>query len=733
MTSYLLSVALIITGCLAFYKLLLQKETFFRINRLVLMACLLIAFTLPLVPVPQQLSFRRAETTTSTAPLRQQLPVPIATETNQKDKEVVTLPATQKADEPVISPVQVLKWLMIIYWFGVAAFGLNFLIQIIALVFRAYRNPAIIDGKFRIVEVTGDKPPCSFGYNIFINPAQYDWDTYNQILQHEKVHARQKHTVDLIAAELVLVFQWFNPFAWIYRKEIESNLEYLTDNVLICDEAVEPSGYQISLLKVSTPQLPLNITCNYNQSLLKKRIAMMNAKQSNFHTTWKYLFLLPVFVIFASLLNKPVAHTLQQGNTNNITQKATAPAATREPATEGYWFATIKGDNVNIQFREEEDEHNSYNGSTFKLSELSTLPKGTTGTFTLKREAGTMEFTGKFEGNQGMGKYKFVADKSYGADMNKDLSETLSERDLMVFYFIDIKRSYVKMLKQEGYKDLSKDNIIPLAALKIDADYIRSIKESGLKGLDLQEMIPFKSLGIDKKYIQEIRNAGYKDITPDQLIAFKSQGIDGSYITKLDKAKGNNGSTSGSRDPDDLVAYKSLQIDDSYVAELGKAGLTDIPHSDLIALKSVGVTPEFVKSVTALGYKNIKSSELIPLKSLNITPEYIKGFQALGYKQIDLDDLIPMKSLGITPEYVKSFQALGYKDIDPSDLIPVKSQNITPEFIKGFEDAGFKDIRLQEFVSLKAVGVTPEYIRQMKEKGFNYSDVTKYITLKSLD
>ena len=61
MMPYILNVGLILAGCLAFYKVLLHKETFYRLNRYVLMLCLLIAFSLPLLPVPQQLSLRKTE------------------------------------------------------------------------------------------------------------------------------------------------------------------------------------------------------------------------------------------------------------------------------------------------------------------------------------------------------------------------------------------------------------------------------------------------------------------------------------------------------------------------------------------------------------------------------------------------------------------------------------------------------------------------------------------------
>ena len=665
MTAYLTSVALIITACLAFYKLLLQKETFYRLNRVLLMACLALAFLLPLVPIPQQFSLRVPAT--KQQPVTQQPATTIGEKALQKPEP---LAAQKLTEELAFNKEKALQWAIYLYWIGVAIFALNFLMQLVTLLIRSYRNPAIIDGPYRIVEISGASAPCSFGNTIFINPEKYDWETYSQILLHEKVHIREKHSVDLVLAEIVLVLQWFNPFAWLYRKEIENNLEFLTDDVLVQKEAVEKSSYQLSLLKVSTPQLPLHLTTNYNQSLLKKRILMMNAKKSNLHTTWKYFFLLPLLLVCASLLNEPklTAQIVTVSNRNmNVVN---------DTETEGYWFATIKGDKMNIQFRQTEEEGSNYNGSSFKLADFGTLPTGNSGSFQLTREAGTMAFTGKFEGNQGMGKYKFQPNKQYAASMNKEINETLSDRDLMVFFFIDIKMAYVKMLKTEGYKDLDKDKIIPLAALNIDADFIHSLKESGLKGLTLDQMIPLKSLGIDKKYIQEIRTAGYPDISSDQLIAFKSQGIDGSYIKKLNAADSKLGSAKGGQDPDDLISFKALQIDENYVKELRLA-----------------------------------------------------GYRA----NMDQSNLIAMKSLGVDGAYIKSFEAIGYKNIDTDDLIAMKSQNITPEFLKGFEDAGFKNIPLRDFIALKAVGVTPDYIKQMKEKGFNYSDINKYITLKSLD
>src|SRR5688572_25618888 len=266
MIPYIIKVAVILAGCLAFYKVLLQKETFYKVNRYILIACLVISFGLPLIPMPQQWSFRKAEQTTVINNSTIQ-------KTQQAQNNKVSSNETGQTPEQTgigvthtkFSTEKIMNWIFLLYWFGVFAFGINFLLQVVALLYRAYARPVIIDGAIRIVEVEGDKAPCSFANNIFINPEKYEWDTYNQILLHEKVHIRQKHTLDILFAELVLVFQWFNPFAWAYRREIENNLEFLTDDQLTQHEKIEKTSYQLSLLKVSAPHFPLSLTTNYNQ------------------------------------------------------------------------------------------------------------------------------------------------------------------------------------------------------------------------------------------------------------------------------------------------------------------------------------------------------------------------------------------------------------------------------------------------------------------------------------
>jgi hypothetical protein len=769
MIPYILHVALLISVCLLFYKIFLQKETFYLLNRVVLLICLGLSFMLPLISIPQAWTLRSPAQNLVSPPSQvtsvqySQIPISesIKKEAVVKQQLVKTPAIVTVLDTPFIP--KVIKWLFYLYWIGVAAFGLNLLLQVVVLLYRAHSNPVILDGKFRIIEVNGDNAPCSFGNNIFINPEKYDWETYNQILMHEKVHIQQGHSLDILLAELVLVFQWFNLFAWLYRSELENNLEFLTDEAVLDHNLVEKSSYQMSLLKVSAPHLPLSVTTNYNQSLLKKRIVMMNAKRSNIHTMWKYFILLPLMGGLACALNQTVAFS-------QTTVKAKNAKANKTPSqrnwrstdrSQGAWFATIKGDKVRMEFKGDEDDHNWSSNDDFMLSEFSALPKDQKGDFTLKREAGTMLLNGKFDGYQGYGHYKFTADKEYIAYLNKAGITNIEDNDQFAFFIINIKKEYVEMLKENGYGHISKNELISMAALKVDAPFIKFWKGSGYN-LSTNELVSAKALGVNGEYVSEIRKAGYPHISFNQLISFKAQGINAAYIAGLHKANVRDGrENSGGNLPsaEDISSYKALNVDSNYISELKDAGYSNIPFNELTSIKAVGVTPEFIKGFTAIGYKDIAVNELVSLKSLDIKPEYIKSFEDVGYKDITVNELMSLKSLGITPNYIKGFEAMGYKDISINELTSLKSLNITSEYIKSFEAVGYKQIPLNELTSLKALGVTPGFIKgfkdigytvslneatslkatgltpgyvtAMKAKGFNSKDLNKYIQLKN--
>ncbi|TKC13281.1 M56 family metallopeptidase [Pedobacter polaris] len=656
-----------------------------------LLGCLFLSFSLPLIPVPQQWSFRKANTEISifeaNAPSesKEQAVKPATTQTVQST-------VSQTPKESFFKDVSLLDVVVWAYWLGVAVFGINFLFQLGILLYKSYSRPFIQDGRFRIVELSGEQAPCSFANNIFINPDKYDWDTYSQIIIHEKIHIQQGHSYDIILAELALIFQWFNPFAWFYRKAMEDNLEFLTDNELLEHSNIEPSSYQMSLVKVSAPNFPASLTTNYNQSILKKRLLMMNSKKSNINSTWKYLCIVPLLLVFVSLFNEPVAFG-KSAKTN-----AKSNNKFMQVSNKGTWFATIKKDKISIRF-EDEESNNNYSNNDFLITEFKNLPTTEKGTFSLTREAGTIQFTGKFEGNAGMGNYEFNADESFFAFLEKEGIKANKEKDGMVFYMVKLKRDFIKMLKNQGYTQVSKNDLIPLCAMNVTGEYISSLKNAGLDDLSLQNIIPLKALDVDAAFIKDIKSSGYNNITASKLITLKAQGIDGAFL-KAAKNASNESDNAGSV----AKATKAPKINTRTDHKTNE-------YNDEDDDEELGMA--------------------IAKKAMNITPAYIKEFDAAGFKFSD-DELLAMKALGITPEYCKSFDVLGLGKLSSESFAAMKALGLTATDYNEYKKLGFKSLTIEDVVGAKATGTTPKFISELQKKGYNYTTINKYVEKKVL-
>lgn len=149
-----------------------------------------------------------------------------------------------------------------------------------------------------------------------------------QILRHEQVHADRCHSLDILAAELLLILCWFNPLAWLYRRLVGANLEYEVDDILL-REGIDRKRYQYNLLRVMTAGGSPPLATSYNQSQLKTRILMMNRKESpGFH----FFRLLPLLItiFFTAVLAGCVKDRFQQGAAEDIFVIITKDATSAE-------------------------------------------------------------------------------------------------------------------------------------------------------------------------------------------------------------------------------------------------------------------------------------------------------------------------------------------------------------------------------------------------------------------
>ena len=764
---YLFHAAALVAASYVFYRLLLGNETFFHLNRWVLLACMVGAFAIPLVEVPQAWSlqdeipfFRQA------APA----PPPVQDIASAIPEETATLkkptPAasTVSATPPAITPAATSPWrperiAAYIYWCGVLVFGLNFLIQLFVLFFQMYTLPSVKDGAIRIVEWNRDKAPCSFGNCIFINPAQYDWETYNQIIRHEKIHIAQGHSFDILLAELLVIVQWFNPFAWQYRRSVEQNIEYLTDAEMLRSRDIDATGYQMNLLKVAVPNLPLGLTTNYNHSTLKKRIVMMQSKKSSVRSGWKYLFLLPVFLFSALVFNgvqsKNILGVDEQRQENALFNLQDGDF---EPS--GVWQGTIEGDEVCLVFSRNasKDKHRGTwsSSSCFKKSEFDKLPIGQEGTFNLKREAGQMALTGKFDNNEGYGRFTFTGDPGFSAYLEQNGLDAPGEEEMVHLFFANITKDYVAYLKQKKFPDFSMDQLMASAIHGLDKKsieayekefpanskertlesmvsmqihdlspaYMQSIREMGFKTATMDDLLSAKIHDVTSEYIREIQAAGYKNLDLEEILSFKIHGVDAAFIQSVVQTSGKAPSA------DEVLSVKIHNVKPEDMAKFKELGLGEVSMDDLTSFAIHGIDAAYIKSWKDAGYPDLDQDELLSAKIHGVTPEYITALSKSGFPGISMEEAMSFKIHDVTPEFVKGFESLGYKNMDADEAMSLKIHNVTAEFIKGYEPLGFKQIDLDEVMSLKIHDVTPEFIRSMQEKGFKDLSLDEYVSLK---
>jgi tetratricopeptide (TPR) repeat protein len=150
----------------------------------------------------------------------------------------------------------------------------------------------------KVFRLKKNSSPFSFLNLIFINNGNYSEIELLKIISHEKVHIKQKHSIDLILFELLLIFQWFNPFVWFYKRAIKMTHEYLAD-VGTINSGIDLPDYQCSLLNQILHENNVEMASNYNLSV-KKRIEMMMKKRSSKLSALKLTVALPIFIFLIS-------------------------------------------------------------------------------------------------------------------------------------------------------------------------------------------------------------------------------------------------------------------------------------------------------------------------------------------------------------------------------------------------------------------------------------------------
>jgi TonB family protein len=293
---YILKSSVCLVVFYLFYRLLLSRETFHRFNRVALLSILLLSCLLPLVEVTVE---EQTEVHQTMMTLEQWLM--LADMMNTADATDL------QAEEVTVTWIQVA---LLVYLAGILLFALRNGYSLLKLggLLKSGRKENLseyIDEGEKVTLIVHDRDIAPFSWMKYIVISEKDLDENGrEILIHELAHIQNRHSWDLLVADICIFFQWFNPASWLLKQELQNIHEYEADETVI-EKGVDAKQYQLLLIKKAVGTRLYSMANSFNHSKLKKRITMMLKEKSNPWAKLKYLYILPVAAIAVTAFARP--------------------------------------------------------------------------------------------------------------------------------------------------------------------------------------------------------------------------------------------------------------------------------------------------------------------------------------------------------------------------------------------------------------------------------------------
>lgn len=273
---YILKSSLCLALFYLFFTAALSRDTLYRFNRIVIVVMLLLALLLPLVNISVD-----KETPYSGIALN--------------IGSLLEMANSETGGEAQSNSNSFLVWVLVIYIIGVVITFTRTIASLI-LMFTMLRDKesqrSSLDGGVTLIIHNKSKAPFSWMKYIVISRVDFD-ESGDEIITHEQAHIYNHHSIDLLVTEIVKIIHWFNPAAYLLKREIQNIHEYQADEAVI-KNGIDAQKYQLLLIKKAVGDRLYSMANSFNQSKLKNRITMISKKKSQKRAALKALFLLPL-------------------------------------------------------------------------------------------------------------------------------------------------------------------------------------------------------------------------------------------------------------------------------------------------------------------------------------------------------------------------------------------------------------------------------------------------------
>ncbi len=274
MLHYILQTLIFQVLFLALYDAFHKKDTFFNWNRLYLLSTPILSLILPFIKIDA---------------FKSQTPQVLVTQLERvitiSSESLVVLGTTGPEQNPT-------NWWLVLYYTGMG-------VSLFLLILKLYKLKVLTSFAFKssihnkkVVTLPNSNQAFSFWNTIYLGDQLQD-EEKKQILTHEIVHVEQKHSLDQIWFEILKILFWWNPMLYIYQSRITILHEYIADEAVVT--MLDKRNYIKQLLNAAFQTQEITFVNQFfNQSLIKKRIIMLQKSKSRSIARFKYLLLIPL-------------------------------------------------------------------------------------------------------------------------------------------------------------------------------------------------------------------------------------------------------------------------------------------------------------------------------------------------------------------------------------------------------------------------------------------------------
>ncbi len=493
------------------------------------------------------------------------------------------------------------------------------------------------------------------------------------ILAHELAHILRHDYLFNILQSLVEALFYYHPAVWWMSAQIRDERESACDEIAI-DLLGNSMKYAKALVIIQElAYFPFSSSLAFagqNKSQFVMRMQrILNQPQNKSNIMEK---LIATLLVLFTLIGLNIAQNdAPKYAYTKIADNATLLSGDRNTPMKasGFWNALVENDEVCVTFNNSQKNNNWITNECFSKKEFSTLPTQDA-EFTLQREAGTVTFKGKFEGNEGYGKQTFVANEAFKKMLQEKGLDTRGDELAFHAFLANVNRSYFEELKTLGFNPLKSDDVEVFLIQRIT---IQNIND----------------------YINAFKPSNYTP-SAEEIIGLKLQGVDVAYIQKMNSATGNVLS------PEEILSSKIHNLQPEKMAELEKLTNQKMSHDDHLAFAIHGIDAAFIKEIQGIANKKLSNDDIIGAKIQGINADFIQPFYAAGLsKNTDFDELIALKIHGVQAADVKAFSNAGLRNLSAGNLAELKIATVTPEFINEARKKGVQSTEASTYIDLK--------------------------------